>query len=1211
MKQMFTFLKAPFVALLKQPRLAAEIAVVFLIALVWFTGPWIGLDSVDGRVQVIIGIVVLRAVAYVVHHVLVQKRAAQLESSLSQAGQRGRTDRKEEIDAVRIQFEKGIAALKDSKLAKGLSGKAALYALPWYMFIGPPASGKSTALRHSGLQFPSLSGSAQGLQGLGGTRNCDWWFTNAGVLLDTAGRYVTHAEDQEEWLAFLDLLRKYRGNKPINGVIATISIADMVQGTDEDIEVHAKQMRARIDELIKRLGVVFPVYVMFTKCDLVQGFVEFFDELNRTERERVWGCTFPKSGQGNEPPAAKFKQEFNQLLAVLHERRLTRLSTTRGSQKISIFGFPMQMASTRDRLARFVETLFQGNEYQENPLFRGFYFASGTQEGTPIDRILGAVSRASGLSDVSIAAFTPTEPKSYFLKDLFSEIIFPDQSLVSPSSTMYRQRGYLRVVAFAISVLFVLLAVVGLAISFIGNKRVLNGTQSAAHQPSELALDAVQLPKSVGYLAELGGRFKDIMDIDREGVPLRLAGFYQGHRLREELGEVYLRHFSKLFLTEMKREMEGRLTQYALMARGSGAAPAEYDEYYSLLKAYLMLGDPTHLKTTYLHRWLNEYWIDKLKQIYPQGDTPEDVQRQVLEQMFLYSQYLARDNSTRQALNVRLVRDVQEQLRQVPLGQRIYSLSRRKAEDLVKPFTVDLVLQGSLQGSITSEYVVPGVYTLAGWKGPFQASVAKVLEESGDEGWIIGEPEVERTQLDKGIKRQYFQDYVRHWREFLRSLRIKAVVTPTNVEEELGLLASADSPIQRVLEAVVQNTVPEAEGLSKLQETATGILDKFKKQLGMEGVGDSVGASPKDTEELLRRLGDPNDFSGSVSLRFKGLQQLLHVQKDAKEEAPLIKYLTDVRKVHQAVRPILRAESPPADMKALAKSIVFGEPNDILQAMKNTDVVLQRLDPESMEIVTPLLVEPWMITMRGVLERAKAEAGKRWEAEVYPACQRNVEGRYPFRQVGGDAPMADVSDLFHPDNGLLWKFYQAELKPFIVEGVDRWEPRQWASVSMGLSDEFLGSLVHARLLSESLFPKGSANPGVTFELYPYPPLGGVKSVTEIRLEVGGQPFRYRMEPQEWHEIKWPGQTPAAGALLQIQVGGIWITKEFRDWWGLFRLVQAGRLSPMAGDTTYRLQWEFPTADGQVAKVQYDLRTGSHKNPFRPGLFEQFRCVEHL
>ena len=54
-----------------------------------------------------------------------------------------------------------------------------LYDLPWYVFIGAPGSGKTTALVNSGLKFPLEQRSGKGaLRGIGGTRNCDWWFTD-------------------------------------------------------------------------------------------------------------------------------------------------------------------------------------------------------------------------------------------------------------------------------------------------------------------------------------------------------------------------------------------------------------------------------------------------------------------------------------------------------------------------------------------------------------------------------------------------------------------------------------------------------------------------------------------------------------------------------------------------------------------------------------------------------------------------------------------------------------------------------------------------------------------------------------------------------------------------------------------------------------------------------------------------------------------------
>lgn len=86
-----------------------------------------------------------------------------------------------------------------------------LYQLPWYVIIGAPGAGKTTALVNSGLHFPLADRFGNQLRGVGGTRNCDWWFTNDAVLLDTAGRYTTQEsqreEDAGEWQSFVALLK--------------------------------------------------------------------------------------------------------------------------------------------------------------------------------------------------------------------------------------------------------------------------------------------------------------------------------------------------------------------------------------------------------------------------------------------------------------------------------------------------------------------------------------------------------------------------------------------------------------------------------------------------------------------------------------------------------------------------------------------------------------------------------------------------------------------------------------------------------------------------------------------------------------------------------------------------------------------------------------------------------------------------------------------
>ena len=144
-----------------------------------------------------------------------------------------------EAAKLRERFEEAVATLKKR------SGHS-LYSLPWYVFIGAPGSGKTTALLNSGLKFPleQRVGRAA-VRGVGGTRNCDWWFTDEAVFLDTAGRYTTQdsdaASDSEGWKEFLSLLGQYRKRRPVNGIVLTISAQDLMVQGDADREAHVRR----------------------------------------------------------------------------------------------------------------------------------------------------------------------------------------------------------------------------------------------------------------------------------------------------------------------------------------------------------------------------------------------------------------------------------------------------------------------------------------------------------------------------------------------------------------------------------------------------------------------------------------------------------------------------------------------------------------------------------------------------------------------------------------------------------------------------------------------------------------------------------------------------------------------------------------------------------------------------------------------------------
>ena len=133
--------------------------------------------------------------------------------------------------------------------------------------------------------------------GVGGTRLCDWWFTDEAVLIDTSGRYTTQdsdaAVDRVGWEAFLDLLKRTRVRQPLNGVLVAIGLNDIARAPQAERIAHARAIRSRVKELEAKLGARMPVYLLFTKADLIAGFTEFFGGLDRDRRDQVWGTTFP------------------------------------------------------------------------------------------------------------------------------------------------------------------------------------------------------------------------------------------------------------------------------------------------------------------------------------------------------------------------------------------------------------------------------------------------------------------------------------------------------------------------------------------------------------------------------------------------------------------------------------------------------------------------------------------------------------------------------------------------------------------------------------------------------------------------------------------------------------------------------------------------------------------------------------------------------
>ncbi|MEW8186211.1 MAG: type VI secretion system membrane subunit TssM, partial [Candidatus Thiodiazotropha endolucinida] len=459
-------------SIVKNRWFVAILGLIAISVIIWLVGPLIAIAGVEPLGSVIARLVAILLLMLIwvgmeLRRFLTARKKNQqmLESVVGQKDQPQSFLREsdEEVEILGQRLDDAIRILKESKVG-GKNNRQFLYQLPWYMFIGPPGSGKTTALLNSGLHFPladKLGNDA--VQGIGGTRNCDWWFTDDAVLLDTAGRYTTQDSyeevDRAAWMGFLDLLKKHRKRRPINGALVAISVEDILQLTELERLNHAKAIRMRVKELIDHFGIRFPIYVLFTKCDLLAGFNEFFENMGREERSQVWGMTFPLTDKADqESGISHFRDEFRALEKRIDVRLLDRLEQERDAKRrVLIYSFPQQFSALREAAESFLHEAFNANRFQETPMVRGIYFTSGTQEGTPIDRLLGSMAQEFGLNRQIAPAFSGSG-RSYFINRLFKDLIFPEAHLAGVNTRVEKRRAWLQRMAYAGAISLAVLA---------------------------------------------------------------------------------------------------------------------------------------------------------------------------------------------------------------------------------------------------------------------------------------------------------------------------------------------------------------------------------------------------------------------------------------------------------------------------------------------------------------------------------------------------------------------------------------------------------------------------------------------------------------------------------------------------------------------------------------------------------------------------------
>jgi len=417
-----------------------------------------------------------------------------------------------------------------------------LYVLPWYLILGESGTGKTSAIKNTNLNSPLTEVSRTA--GISVTRNCDWWFFEEAIILDTAGRYtipVNEGVDKKEWEEFLTLLAKYRRKEPINGVIVTIATDKLQEMNEAKLSDEGRSVRRRIDQLIRVLGANFPIYILVTKLDLVQGMVEFSDHLPKSSRDQAMGYI----NKNLNPDWSKVLDEAMSYVSD-NLKELISIIVHQGEQpEPEVFLFTSGVERLRVGLNLFIQAVFERNPYQETPLFRGIFFSSAIQVAKP----RAESSLPFGLNSEELQNIVHNN--GLFLKELFRKIMPNDRQLFSRIPEFLRWHRLTRNMGLLSWALLWLCLCGFLSFSFINNRSAINVVVKNNYDPPILTQNIAQ---DLLLLSQMKSKVLELEKVnDRWLIPK--IGFRHGQQIETKLKILYLQSFRDEVLYSFDRKL--------------------------------------------------------------------------------------------------------------------------------------------------------------------------------------------------------------------------------------------------------------------------------------------------------------------------------------------------------------------------------------------------------------------------------------------------------------------------------------------------------------------------------------------------------------------------------------------------------------------------------------------------------------------------------
>jgi type VI secretion system protein ImpL len=1083
---------------------------------------------------------------------------------------------------------------------------------------------------------------------------CNLWLAGDSVFADISGRVVL--QEAERWERALQVLSEQqripkwrkllfgrRSQSNFKGLVLLCDTNMFLRANDSQrISAFARTLNERLQTVGTVFRKDFPVYVLFSKCDSVQYFPEFFAHLSEPEGRRLLGVTLPFVKTRNDSADTYADREgkrltnyFNRLYMSLADKRMVLLAREdEAKKKSTAYEFPRELKKVRGDVVQFLLDAFRPSLLQQGPRLRGFYFSgqrwvarTGVGEGTVTDfsaapkrsdatMFFGSKPQdAANPAAARVAVAEGAISKWIFLSDIFHNIVLKDRAGNVASRVNTREQAYRNLVFGAVGALLLILSLLW-ANSWRNNRDLLNAVQSSVEATQQAAPTATN-EESLSELESLRTSLAQLQEYDRHGAPLWYRwGLYSGSDATASLHRLYFERFRRMFMDPMLGAFTARF--YSLHS----TAPVQ-DDVYNQLKSYRMITsgeckiDDNVLGTTLMPVWSSAV------------SSPPEVADLAEKQMQFYVSELKIENPYKPQIaeDGKAVAQAQSYLRDLNGTDKIFrALLGQVNQDQQGDM---LSLHAPNYGEVmTGPNSIEGAYTRAGWDEMSDHIHSHKLTSAGETCVVGTTSRFSNLPLDTATEREvedlYIKNYIQHWKQFLSAHHVVGFNGTADAARKLSILADNNrSPLLGLVYMASHNTDVASspsvtEGVTQAVEQGMNTAkQKISKELDkLRGTKPETPQDPAPAPSVVN--------ASTVVREFEPVRAVVDPVAPIWVNPKNQDYVKALETLGLALGGIPARPDPKADQQAIeaatnAKNSATTALHTLTGSFPNrpsgVDVDLKVLLEEPIrdaERVLAHLPQPLPKPPEPVAPQppSPAELIRPAKEQVNTAQQSlcssvdAIRTKYPFDSTASqEATTQDLNAVFAPATGALAQFAQVpEVSKAYVRQGKAWAPSP-AFVPAVFSQPFLLALNNLSDFSDALYASGGSNPRFDYTLT----LDGTGKLP-FELDVDGHVIKYiPKKPSVPVKLVWPPVTNAPAKLVVLK-----FPISYSGPWSLLHLLQAADDENGSLFTFRTVQFagskHVPLTDGNGNPITIQVRIDSTVgNIFSQGYFSKLHC----